>query len=72
MSNPDNHLTDRYNNLRRTVFSTPKGQEFLELMVEIYVDCPLYDEDARREAYLIGQRDLAMELSYKTGEENEG
>ena len=56
---------DRYKILKRNVFATGQGKELMDLMIDIHTNGALFDDDPRKEAYYLGQRDLVLELNHK-------
>ncbi len=53
----------RFKTLCRNVFSSAQGKELLSELRTVYCDGQLYDDNERTTAYLIGQRDVIMELT---------
>lgn len=74
MDNQDKLLEERkrINNIVKSVLGSGQGIDLMKTLNRIYVECNLYEEDARKTAYLIGQRDLIMQLQHIIrGKENE-
>ncbi len=57
------HEANTYRLQCRQTFSTSSGRSVLNHLKKIYCDGNLYGQDDRSTAYLIGQRDLILELS---------
>ncbi len=65
-------LSDLYKSQCRTVFSTTSGKMVIDQLKKVYCDGNLYAEDDRATAYLIGQRDLVLELASHVDSDDDG
>ncbi len=52
----------------KQVFGSGIGKELLEKLKRVYCEGQLYDDSERTTAYLIGQRDLILELIHNVEE----
>jgi len=61
-------MRTRYDDLIRSVFRTPAGEELLKQWVELYLESDLFSESERQTCYTLGQRDFVLEITAKLKE----
>jgi len=61
-------IRNRYDDLIRSVFKTPAGEELLKQWGELFLESDLFSESERQTCYALGQRDFVLEITAKLKE----
>jgi len=51
---------DRFNAVTQKIFKTEAGKELMSMLVELYVDTPIFDESHAKMSWKEGRRDFIL------------